>query len=102
MWKTTKERFQIDVLDNPRVVAILFYTSWSEQCLQQIALLGELENEMDVMTLCVDIEEEVELAEAYHISSVPMMKIFTDGISRRTVIGDKSKETLADELANFL
>jgi thioredoxin 1 len=104
MKNTSQANFQTDVLENDKVVIAYFSAPWCGPCKALGPVLEQIDAEKsDVLEVIkIDIDEEPELAQAYQISSIPVMKIIVGGESKRTIIGAKPKPAIEAELANFL
>lgn len=104
MKQTTQANFQTDVLENDKLVIAYFSAPWCGPCKALGPVLEQIDTEMsDVLQVVkIDVDEEPELAQAYQISSIPVMKIIVGGESQKTIIGAKPKPAIEAELANYL
>ena len=103
MKQTTKETFQTDVLEQDGVVVLYFSAPWCGPCKALGPIMEQLDSEMDSITVVkVDVDEQPELAEAYQVTSIPVLKIMCGGESKKTIIGAKPKPAIEAELANFI
>ena len=104
MKQTTKETFQTDVIEQDGVVVLYFSAPWCAPCKALGPVMEEIDSEYAgrVTVIKVDVDEEPALAEAYQITSIPVLKIMSGGESKKTIIGAKPKPAIEAELANFL
>ncbi len=77
-------------------VLVDFYASWCMPCRMLAPVLESLSAELDgqVKFGKVDVGEEPELAERYHIQSVPTMIVFRGGDVTDTLVGAVGKEQI--------
>ena len=100
---TNKDNFQTDVIEQDGVVVLYFSAPWCGPCKALGPIMEQISEEQSAVTIVkVDVDEEPELAEAYQVTSVPVMKIMSGGESKKTIIGAKPKPAIEAELANFL
>lgn len=104
MKNTTKDNYTADVLENDKLVILYFSAPWCGPCKALGPILESIDSEKsDVLEVVkVNIDEEEELAEAYQVTSIPVMKIIVGGESKRTIIGAKPKPAIEAELEKFL
>lgn len=101
---TNKDNFQTDVIEQDGVVVLYFSASWCGPCKALGPIMEQISDEYadKVAVVKVDVDENPELAEAYQVTSVPVMKIMSGGESKKTIIGAKPKPAIEAELANFI
>ena len=108
----TSEQFIARVADyrsNPGVFDFLgdkpalidFYAQWCGPCKMLAPVLEELSDEfagrIDVYKINVD--EEIELAQAFSVVSIPMLVVLKDGKVAEKSIGVRSKDDILDMLS---
>lgn len=103
MKQTTKETFQADVIEAEGVTVLYFSAPWCGPCKALGPIMEQIDSEMDAVSVVkVDVDEQPELAEAYQITSIPVLKIIVGGESQKTIIGAKPKPAIEAELANYI
>ena len=104
MKQTTKDNFQTDVIEAGGVVVLYFSAPWCGPCKALGPIMEQIDSEYAgrLTVVKVDVDDEPALAEAYQVTSVPVMKIMVDGESKKTIIGAKPKPAIEAELANYL
>ena len=86
------------------VVVVDFYATWCGPCKMLAPVFEELEKDMDGQAkfVKIDIDESMEIARKYMISSVPTVMIFKDGKTVDTMVGFKPKDALKASVQNHL
>lgn len=104
MKNTTAETFTADVIENEKLVILYFSAPWCGPCKALGPILEQIDAEYSdkLEVVKVNIDEEEKLAEAYQVTSIPVMKIISGGESKKTIIGAKPKPAIEHELSAFL
>ena len=96
--KLTKSNFQKEVTNSDKPVLIDFYADWCGPCKMAARFVDELAEEYaDKVKVCkVNVDEEMEIAQSYKVSSIPTFVMIKDSnvISRKT--GFSGKKGLED------
>lgn len=89
---------QVEAYDG--VVIVDFFATWCGPCKMLAPVFEQLSNEMDgsVKFVKVDIDQSLDIARKYNISSVPTMIIFKDGNPVDTLVGFVPKESIKAKL----
>lgn len=82
---------------------VAFISVWSEPCIMMSDMLAGLATEFaeEFVFAKVDVDENSQLKEQYHIENVPTLKIFVDGQVVATEEGRLSEEEARALLKNF-
>lgn len=102
MKKLNKEQFdKIKNTDGLKVVD--FYADWCSPCKMLAPVLEELSLEMSdaVEFVKINIDENLELAQEYGITTIPTLVFIKDGKELNRKIGFMFKNSLKDEILNL-
>jgi len=98
------KNFDTEVLNSPLPVLVDFWASWCAPCQIVAPLVTEIaqsyKGKLKVAKLNVD--ENPELANRYHISSIPNLKIFKDGKIIHEIVGVVPKQEIIKQLEKHL
>jgi thioredoxin 1 len=93
---TDAHHFQ-EVLDKYEFVVVDFYANWCYPCVSMHKVIDWLAQQKEfegITFLKVNIEEQKDLANRYHVRSLPTLIFFVDGQPIRTVHGYVDKKEL--------
>ncbi len=84
-----------EVVDGKKPVLVDFWAPWCGPCLMMGPTVEELANEeKDIVVGKLNIDEHPEVAEKYHVMSVPTFLMFKDGKVSGQVVGSVPKAAL--------
>ncbi len=87
--------FRGTVEDNQGVVVVDFFATWCGPCKMLAPVFESVSEELNnAKFVKVDIDESLELAQKFGISTVPTMMIFKDGKVVDKLVGFMPKESL--------
>ena len=93
MISVSKSNFQTEVLDFKGKVLVDFWAQWCGPCQMLNPIIDEIAAEKpDVKIVKVNVDEEIDLAATYNISSIPAIMIFDNGKPVKTIIGFRQKQ----------
>ncbi|MCR5090606.1 MAG: thioredoxin [Oscillospiraceae bacterium] len=96
----TKENFENTVLKSDLPVLIDFWAGWCGPCRMLSPVVSEIAEEYDgkVRVCKVNVDEEPELASAFHVSSIPLLVVMKDGKVTNSAVGVRPKAQIVSML----
>lgn len=91
--------FQEEVIHSEKPVLVDFWASWCGPCRMVGPIIDEIAKENPDIKVCkVNVDEEPELANEFHIMSIPTLVVMKDGQVLRQSMGAKPKSQILDLL----
>ena len=87
----TTANFETEVLKSEKPVLIDFWATWCGPCMRQGPVVEELVGK-------VDVDQNMALAQQFHVVSIPTLILFKDGAEVKRFVGLTSKEELKSAL----
>ena len=93
-----------EVENKDGLVVVDFFATWCGPCKMLSPIYEALGNEMveKANFLKVDIDQSIELAQKFEVSTVPTMIIFKDGKPVETLIGFMPKNKIEMQVKSYL
>lgn len=93
--KLTKDKFENEVIKSDKPVLIDFSAVWCGPCRMVAPIVDEIAEENPLIKVCkVDVDEEPELAQAFGVSSIPMLVVVKNGKITASAVGARPKESI--------
>ena len=92
----TKDNFEEEVIKSNKTVLIDFWATWCGPCRMLSPIIAEIANDYDgkVKVCKVNVDDEPELANAFNVSSIPMVVVMKDGKVTNVSVGYRPKEEI--------
>lgn len=95
IFSVNSDQFSDRVLHAANPVLVDFWAPWCGPCQLMAPVLEELEQaHPELVVAKVNIDEEPELAQQYHVASVPTVMLFENGAVTNRAVGVRPKAEL--------
>jgi len=98
--KITKDNFEQEVMNSEKPVLLDFWASWCGPCRMVGPIVEEIAEETvgRVKVGKVNVDEEPDLAQTFHVSSIPTLVVMKNGQVAQSTVGVKSKQAILSML----
>jgi len=99
----TKDNFEKEVLQSETPVLLDFWSPRCGPCQMVLPLIDELSGEVKGAKIGkVNVDEQPELARAFHVMSIPMLTVVKGGKVVKTAVGARPKADLQKMITEFI
>ena len=99
----TKANYDELVKNSDKPVLLDFWAPWCGPCRMVGPIVEEIAQEReDIAVGKINVDEQMELAMRYQVSSIPMLVVLKDGKPVSKAVGYRSKADLLDMLKNAI
>ena len=92
----TKNNFHEEVMNSDKPVLLDFWAGWCGPCRMLSPVVDEIAEENDDIKVCkINVDEQMELAMRFQVSSIPMLVVFKDGKVVTKSVGYRPKAEIA-------
>ncbi|MCR8744805.1 thioredoxin [Romboutsia lituseburensis] len=94
------EEFNSKIENGSGIAVVDFFATWCGPCKMLAPVFEEAANEVESKAnfVKIDIDQSMELARKYSVSTVPTIMIFKDGKPVETLVGFMPKEKLMEKV----
>ena len=93
--RITKDNYQEAVLNADREVLLDFWAPWCGPCRMVSPIVDEIAGERkDILVGKVNVDEEMELAAQFQVTSIPTLVVLRNGQVVNRVVGARPKDAI--------
>lgn len=94
--KLTKSNFENEVLNSSKPVLVDFWATWCGPCQMIAPIVEEIAEEYEgsIKVGKVNVDEEMALAAAFQVTSIPTLMVFKNGKLVNSTIGYRTKNEI--------
>lgn len=95
--KISRDNFEEKVIKSEKPVLLDFYADWCGPCKMVAPILSEIAEERDdIVVGKVNVDDNMELAQAFGVMSIPMLAVVKNGRVVRSEVGARPKAAILD------
>ena len=94
--KITKDNFDQEVMQSEKPVLLDFWAAWCGPCKMLSPIISEIAQKYagEVKVGKVNVDEEPELANAFRVSSIPLVVVMENGEVKKASVGYRPMEAI--------
>ena len=97
----TAKNFEETVLKNEKTVLLDFWATWCGPCQMIAPVVAQIaEENPDVVVGKVNVDEEMQLAQAFGITSIPTLIVIKNGKAVEKAVGMRAKNQIIEMIDN--
>lgn len=97
------EEFNLEVRSSDGIKVVDFFATWCGPCKMLAPVFDEVSLDIeDAEFLKVDIDQSLDIAREYQVSTVPTIIIFKEGQEVERLVGFKTKQELEDKIKSYI
>ncbi len=95
----TNDNFSEEAKNNKGLTVIDFWATWCGPCMMLSPIIEEIANERDDVKICkVDVDQNMELAQQFHVVSIPTIVFLKDGEFIYQMVGLREKDEIVSAI----
>lgn len=95
----TNDNFLEEAKNNKGLTVIDFWATWCGPCMMLSPIIEEIANERDDVKICkVDVDQNMELAQQFHVVSIPTIVFLKDGEFIYQMVGLREKDEIVSAI----
>lgn len=97
----TQDTFN-ETVKSHKIILIDFWAPWCNPCTKLSPILDEISKETGILVGKINIDENPDKTEEYHVTSIPTVIVFEDGVPVKRIIGAKPKHVIMNEIQEWI
>ena len=91
----TNQNYQKEIMESKKTILLDFWAEWCGPCKIITPVIDEIANENPDLKVCkINVDEQPELANRFHVRSIPSLFVMKEGEIINQSVGAKTKEEI--------
>ena len=91
----TNQNYQKEIMESKKTILLDFWAEWCGPCKIITPVIDEIANENPDLKVCkINVDEQPELANRFHVRSIPSLFVMKEGEIITQSVGAKPKEEI--------